>query len=94
MTTPKNQSCPREKCRGPLVTTEYDGESPVEIGLLRCAGCGMYSNATDEMREQAAIADAAWEASNAADPVPPVDTLTLTLPGIIASIEAVVEFKV
>jgi len=46
------------------------------------------------MREQAALADAAWEASNAADPEPPVDTLTLTLPGIIASVDVVIEFKV
>ena len=94
MTTPKSPSCPRAKCGGPLVTTEYDGESLVEVGLLRCAGCGLYSNATDEMREQARVADAAWEASSAANPAPPVDTLTLTLPGIIASIDAVVEFKV
>ena len=92
--TPRNPSCPREKCGGPLVTTEYDGESPVEAGLLRCVGCGMYSNASDEMREQAALADAAWEARNSPDAAPPLDTLTLTLPGIIASVEAVVGFKV
>lgn len=65
------------------------------MGLLRCIGCGLYSNATDEMREQAALADAAWEARMTAPAAPPpVDTLTLTLPGIIASIEVEVEFKV
>ncbi len=64
MTTPATDSptCPRARCGGPLVTYEVEQESPVPEGLLRCAGCGRYSEATPEQRAQAAAADAAYEA--------------------------------
>lgn len=55
-------ACPREKCGGLLVTYEHDQESTVPEGLLRCAGCGRYSESTPEMNAQAAAADAAWRA--------------------------------
>lgn len=62
MTTPATDSptCPRERCGGPLVTYEAESEAAVPAGLLRCAGCGRYSDATPEMRAQAEAADAAW----------------------------------
>lgn len=64
MTTPATNSptCPRDRCGGPLVTYEAEQESPVPAGLLRCAGCGRYSEATPEQRAQAEAADAAYEA--------------------------------
>jgi hypothetical protein len=64
MTTPATNSptCPRDRCGGPLVTYEAEQESLVPAGLLRCAGCGRYSEATPEQRAQAEAADAAWKA--------------------------------
>lgn len=68
MTTPATNSptCPRDRCGGPLVTYEAEQESPVPADLLRCAGCGRYSDATPEMRAQAEAADAAWAAEQRA----------------------------
>lgn len=67
MTTPATNSptCPRDRCGGPLVTYEAEQESPVPAGLLRCAGCGRYSEVTPEQRAQAEAADAAYEADAA-----------------------------
>jgi hypothetical protein len=68
MTTPATNSptCPRDRCGGPLVTYEAEQESQVPAGLLRCAGCGRYSEATPEQLAQAEAADAAWAAEQQA----------------------------
>lgn len=60
-------TCPRDRCGGPLVTYEAEQESPVPEGLLRCAGCGRYSEVTLEQRAQAEAADAAWVAKHEAE---------------------------
>ena len=52
-----NPPCPRP-CGGLLVSYEDDDETPVTEGHLRCAGCGRYFGATDEMQAAARHADA------------------------------------